>query len=182
MTASATGLHKKVSLWYNEDEPKRAGPTPLHTLHATFTDDLPDRAFRWARRAELVLREGDPSLALEIVERLIGSAPGMSPGRVIAFLWKVKAEALAAVGQTEQAGILLRAAVENAQATGERSLLWPIHASLARLYSTTHHRTEAARQFAAAHQLIQELADTIPAPGLREGFLRRAHGMLEPVP
>ena len=136
----------------------------------------------WARRAELALREGDPSLALDIVERLIGSAPGMSPGRVIAFLWKVKAEALAAVGQTEQAVILLRAAVENAQATGERSLLWPIHASLARLYSTTHHRAEAATEFAAAHQLIQELADTVPAAELREGFLRRAHGMLEPVP
>ncbi|MBL7201918.1 MAG: AAA family ATPase [Anaerolineae bacterium] len=135
----------------------------------------------WARRAELALREGDPSLALEIVERLIGSAPGMSPGRVIAFLWKVKAEALAAVGQTEQAGILLQAAVENAQATGERSLLWPLHASLARLYGRTHRRSEAAKEFAAAHQLIQELADTIPAPGLREGFLRRAHGMLEPV-
>jgi adenylate cyclase len=136
----------------------------------------------WARRAELALLEGDPSLALEIVERLIDSAPGMSPGRVIAFLWKVKAAALAAMGQTEQAGILLQAAVENAQATGERSLLWPMHASLARLYSTTHHRAEAAKELAAAHQLIQELADTIPAPRLREGFLRRAHAMLEPVP
>jgi len=136
----------------------------------------------WARRAELALLEGDPSLALEIVERLIDSAPGMSPGRVIAFLWKVKAEALAAVGQTEQAGMLLRAAVENAQATGERTLLWPIHASLARLYKTTHHRAEAATESAAAHQLILELADTIPAPRLREGFLRRAHGLLEPVP
>ncbi|MFL7810470.1 MAG: tetratricopeptide repeat protein, partial [Anaerolineae bacterium] len=136
----------------------------------------------WARRAELALLEGDPSLALEIVERLIDSAPGMSPGRVIAFLWKVKAEALAAVGQTEQAGMLLQAAVENAQATGERTLLWPIHASLARLYKTTHHRAEAATESAAARRLILELADTIPAPRLREGFLRRAHGMLEPVP
>jgi len=136
----------------------------------------------WARRAELALLEGDPRLALEIVERLIDSAPGMSPGHVIAFLWKVKAEALAAVGQTEQAGMLLRAAVENAQATGERTLLWPIHASLARLYNTTHRRAEATTESAAARQLIQELADTIPAPGLREGFLERAHGMLAPVP
>jgi len=136
----------------------------------------------WARRAELALLEGNPSLALEIVERLIDSAPGMSPGRVVAFLWKVKAEALAAVGQTEQAGTLLRAAVENAQATGERTLLWPIHASLARLYGRTHHRPEAATEFAAAHQLIQELANTITAPGLREGFLQRARGTLESVP
>jgi adenylate cyclase len=141
----------------------------------------------WARRAELALLEGDPSLALEIVERLIDSAPGMSltgmsPGRVIAFLWKVKAEALAALGQSEQAVILLRAAVENAQATGERALLWPLHASLARLCGTTCRRAEATTESAAAHRLIQELADTIPVPGLKEGFLRRAHGMLEPVP
>ena len=142
---------------------------------------IKDLAPRGETPIELALREGDPRLALEIVERLIDSAPCMSPGRVIAFLWKVKAEALAAVGQTEQAGILLRAAVENAQATGERSLLWPVHASLARLYGRTHRRSEATAEFAAAHQLIQELADTIPAPGLREGFLRRAHGMLEPV-
>jgi tetratricopeptide (TPR) repeat protein len=135
----------------------------------------------WARQAELALLQGDPSLALDIVERLIASAPGMSPGRVIPFLWKVKAEALAAAGQTEKARSLLVAAVDSAQAPSARFLLWRLHASLRRLYRTTARPTEAEREFAMARQLIGELADTIPAQDLRDGFVRRAYGMLEPA-
>jgi adenylate cyclase len=135
----------------------------------------------WARRAELALLQGDPSLALDIVDRLIASAPGMSPGRVITFLWKLKGDALTVTGHTEEARSLLQAAVGNAQAAGERFLLWRLHASLGRLYCTTNRQPEAEREFATARQLIQELTDTIPAQELRDGFVRRAYGMLEPV-
>jgi len=45
-------IGQDASLWYNEDESKRAGPTPLHTLHDTLTDDLPDRAARFERLCE----------------------------------------------------------------------------------------------------------------------------------
>ncbi len=135
----------------------------------------------WARRAELALLQGDPSLALDIVERLIASAPGMSPGHVIPFLWKLKGDALAVAGHTEEAHSLLLAAVGNARTPGARFLLWRIHASLGRLYCTTNQQPEAEGEFATARQLIQELADTIPAQGLRDSFSRRAHSMLEPV-
>ena len=144
-------------------------------------DTLHKRAC-WARRAEVAILQGDPSLALDIVERLIASAPGMSPGRVITFLWKLKGDALAATGHTDEALSLLQAATENARAAGERFLLWRLHASLGRLYRKTNRRPEAEGELATARQLIQELADTVPAAELRESFLRRAHGMLEPVP
>jgi hypothetical protein len=65
----------------------------------------------WSSQAELALARGDPALAMDITDRLIASAPGMSPGRVITFLWKLKGQALNAMGHTEEAQTLLRAAI-----------------------------------------------------------------------
>jgi tetratricopeptide (TPR) repeat protein len=136
----------------------------------------------WARRAELALCQGDPALALGIVERLIASAPGMSPGRVITFLWKLKGEALIALGEMEEAHTLLLAAIENAHATGERFLLWRIHASLGRLSSGMGRQAEAAKEFLNARELVEELADTMPKREVRDTFLRRAHDWLRSSP
>ncbi len=144
--------------------------------------DTMGKRYCWARRAELALSQGDPALALAITDRLIASAPGMSPGRVITFLWKLKGEALAAMGRTEEACSLLRAAIENARATEERFLLWRIHASLGRLYRAMDRQAEAERELATAHELIQELADTIPTGELRDVFLQRAHDRLSASP
>ena len=143
--------------------------TPMDTMH---------KRYCWARRAELALAQSDPALALEIVERLIASAPGISPGCVITFLWKLKGEALSAMGHTEQARSLLQAAIENARATGERFLLWRLHASLGRLYSAMNRQLEAEEEFSTARQLIGELADTVPDEAVKANFLQRAHNML----
>ncbi len=153
--------------------PVLAVDTPMNTLN---------KRYCWARRAELALCQGDPALALDIVERLIASAPGMAPGRVITFLWKVKGEALAALGETEAAGSLLRAAIENARRTGERFLLWRLHASLGQVCHSMGQGSEAEKEFAKADELIQELADTVPAGTLRDNFLRRAHERLSVSP
>jgi adenylate cyclase len=148
-------------------------------LSAETPMDTQNKRYCWARRAELALCQGDAALALDIVERLIASAPGMSPGRVITFLWKLKGEALSATGQTEQAGSLLQAAIENAQATGERFLLWRLHASLGRLYRATDRQPEAETEFAKARKLVGELADTVPEGELRDNFLQRAHDVVD---
>jgi hypothetical protein len=39
-------------------------------------------------------------------------------------------------------------------------------------------RPEAAKEFASARELVQELADTVPTGDLREVFLQRAHTRL----
>jgi tetratricopeptide (TPR) repeat protein len=129
----------------------------------------------WARRAELALLQGRPSLALEIVEQLIASAPGMSAGQVIPYLWQLKAEALTAMGQTEEAGLLLRAAVRTAHVAGWRFILWRLHASLGRLYGALGHQLEAQAERSTAHGLVEELADTLPHGDLRDNYLQRAH-------
>ena len=133
----------------------------------------------WARRAELALSQDDPALALDITERLIASAPGMSPGRVITFLWKLKAEALAAMGRTEEAVPMLHAAIENARVMEERFLLWRVHASLGRLHHAMNYQTESRKEFSAARELIQELAAAIPDEALKENFLQRAYHTLD---
>jgi len=146
--------------------------TPLDTL---------GKRYCWARRAELALCQGDPALALEIVESLIASAPGMSPGCVITFLWKLKAEALIALGDIGEAHSLLLAAIENAHATGERFLLWRVHTSLGRLYHVMGRQLEAEEEFASAYKLVEDLADTVPGGELRDNFLQRAHAMVNQV-
>ncbi len=147
--------------------------TPMDSIH---------KRSCWARRAELALLQGRASLALEIAERLIASAPGMSPGKVIPYLWQLKAEALAAMGQPEEAGSLLQAAVQHAQVPGARFLLWRLHASLGHVHGTMGQAAEAEAHFSTARLLVDELADTIRVQALRDGFLRGAHGLLRSPP
>jgi tetratricopeptide (TPR) repeat protein len=142
--------------------------------------DTMGNRYCWARQAELALCQGDPRLALDIVERLIASAPGTSSGRVITFLWKLKGEALAAMGDKEGACSLLRTAIENARTIGERFLLWSLHASLGRLHRVLGRQSEAEKEFSAAGELVEELAGTLPDGELRDNFLQRAHSRLSP--
>ncbi|MCJ7550259.1 MAG: tetratricopeptide repeat protein [Anaerolineae bacterium] len=151
-------------------------------LSAETPMDTMGKRYCWTRRAELALAQGDPVPALDIVERLIASAPGMSPGRVISFLWKLKSEALAGMGRREEARSLLQAAAENAEAAGERFLLWRLHGSLGRLYCTMGRPSEAENEFATARELVAELADTVPDGDLRDNLLQRAHDQLTPLP
>jgi tetratricopeptide (TPR) repeat protein len=147
--------------------------TPMDSVH---------KRFCWARRVELALLQGRAPLALEIAERLIASAPGLSPGEVIPYLWQLKAQALAAMGHPEQASALLQAAVGNAQVPGARVLLWRLHASLGRVHSTMGQAAEAKAHFSTARQLVDELAATIPVQALRNSFLRGARGLLGAPP
>jgi tetratricopeptide (TPR) repeat protein len=160
-----------------------AAQTCLETVLSRQTPmDTMGKRYCWARRAELALSQGDPALALAITDRLIASAPGISPRRVITFLWKLKGEALVTMGRTEQACSLLRAAIENARATEERFLLWRIRASLGWLYHATDRRPEAEVELSHARELVAELADTVPDGGLRNSFLQRAHDRLSASP
>ena len=147
--------------------------TPMNTL---------GRRYCWVRRAELALAQDDPALALDITDRLIASAPSMSRERVITFLWKLKAEALAASGHTEKACSLLHSAIKNAQKAGERSLLWQLHASLGRLYRTMGNQEAAKIEFSAARTLIDELAAAIPDETLKDRFHQGAYSILRIVP
>jgi len=144
----------------------------------------------WARRAELALAQGDPALALDIADRLIASAPGMSSGCVVTLLWRLKGEALTAMprnrvgtlGHAEEARSLLQAAAEHAQAPEERFHRWRVHASLGRLYCVMNRQPEAEREFAVASELVEALAQAVPGQAFRDNFLQRARSTLRPRP
>jgi tetratricopeptide (TPR) repeat protein len=144
--------------------------------------DTLGKRYCWVRRGELALSQDDPVLALDIADRLIATAPGMSPERVITFLWKLKAEALAANGRTENALSLLHSAIENAQVSGERFLLWRIHASLGQLYRTLGRQEAAEEEFLTARALIDELAATVPDEMLKDKFRQGAYNILRTSP
>jgi class 3 adenylate cyclase/tetratricopeptide (TPR) repeat protein len=136
--------------------------------------DTKGRRYCWARRAELALTADDRNTALSITERLIASAAGMAPERVITFLWLLKGKALAAMDRMEDAETLLHSAAANAQKTKERFLLWRIHASLGRLYKYMDHGDVAQDEISAARSLIEEMASTIPDEELKQNFRQRA--------
>lgn len=140
--------------------------------------DTVGKRYCWVRQAELALAQGDPVLALDITERLIASAPGMSPGQVITFLWKLKGEALATTGRIEDALPLLHAAIENAKAAGERFLLWRVHACLGRLYHNIGDHQATDEEIASARAVIDELAATIPDEALKDSFRQGAYNTL----
>ncbi|HSG15706.1 MAG TPA: tetratricopeptide repeat protein [Anaerolineae bacterium] len=146
------------------------------TLTETPMDTLGKR-YCWVRRAELALSQGDPALALDITQRLIDSAPGMATGSVVTFLWQLKAESLAALGEADVACSLLRAAIEKAKASEERFLLWRLHASLARQYRTMRCLEASEEEQAIAQDLVGEIAATVPDETMRGRFLQTATGI-----
>ncbi len=144
--------------------------TPMDTL---------GKRYCWVRRAELALAQDDPALAMDITERLIASAPGMSPGRVITYLWSLKGDALAALGQSEAACSWLRAALDNARDLEERFLLWRVHASLGQRYLAMNDSIEARKAFSAARTLIDELGAAVSDEVLKDKFLQGAYNSLD---
>jgi adenylate cyclase len=172
---SATMIHlvsgELARVYLMQSEFKKAKVCLDMVIPAQTPMDTLGKRYCWVRRAELALMQSDPARALEIVERLIATAPGISPGDVITFLWLLKGEALAALGQLEEARALLCEAIEKAQANEERFLLWRIHASLGRLYEVMGQQAEAEDEFSTAEELVEELANTIPDEGLRNNYL-----------
>jgi len=136
------------------------------------------RRYCWVRRVELALMQDDPTLALDITERLIASAPNLSPGHVITYLWKLKAEALATTGQLDDARTLLCAARKNAQDYGERFLLWRIHGSLGKLYRRMDCKQASEKELLQAQAIIDELSTTLQDQKLKQNFLAHASSTL----
>jgi tetratricopeptide (TPR) repeat protein len=141
--------------------------------------DTLGKRYCWVRKAELALAQGDPALALDTTVRLTTSAPGMSTGRVITYLWKLKGEALVAMGRLPDAEPLPRIAIDNARAAGEQFLLWRLHADLGHVCRAAGQHVEAEVEFAVARELIETMAGTISDEGLKGSFLRGGFNTLD---
>ena len=157
-------------------------------LAATLTSDTPmetqGQRVTWCARADLALACGDPTAAIRIADRLIESAAHVERygAGCIPRLWKLRGEALMALGSAEAAADALLAADQGAAQRGLRSLRWRIQTSLGKLYQSQARRRLAEQAFATARAVVEDLAVAVPDPELRQGFLRNARAMLPRPP
>ena len=136
--------------------------------------DTIGKRYCWVRQIEIALARGNPGEGLEITERLIHTAPDLKPGQVIAYLWKLKADALVALDQAEKALPLLSEGLQSAQKTGEVFLIWKLRASLSKAYRKVGRKSEADHQQKQAQAQILVLADSITEGALKKQFLQSA--------
>lgn len=153
----------------------------LDAVIGTAVDEMPlkptlAQRLCWLARAEWVIAAGDPSGALGIVDKLIESAErATSTDALVApSLLKLRGEVLASLGRIEDAQVTLQAALRAAEFLDARPLIWRIHAVLGKLHQSQLQRIEAESHFAAARELIEVLASSIPHAPLREHFVRDA--------
>jgi DNA-binding CsgD family transcriptional regulator len=122
----------------------------------------------------LSLALGDPAQALRIADCVIEWGERASGSGVTPRLAKLRGEALTALGRTDEAIAALQSARDGARDQGAQSLLWQTHESLGALYRAQHRRDDAEREYAAAREVIEEMAATVPDEMLREQFRARA--------
>jgi DNA-binding CsgD family transcriptional regulator len=127
--------------------------------------------------AELALMQRQPGLALQRCEQLLQTAPrgaGEREEQVIPRLWKCRGEALAALGQREEAIGVLEEARRGAILQQYLPLRWQIERSLGAVYRQQRRAEEARQASASARRGIAALAESIEDPALREHFERVA--------
>jgi len=131
-------------------------------------------ALAWA---ELALAQNEPTLALQLAEQLLQSAPGGTSDtrtQPIPWLLKVKGQALLTLKRRNEAVQVLEEARRGALERHERPLLWRIHSLLGRVYQSLRRSEEAWHAFAAARAVVAELAEAIDDRGLRAQFTETA--------
>jgi predicted ATPase/DNA-binding CsgD family transcriptional regulator len=131
---------------------------------------------------ELALARHHPERALHLADALIASAPGEPQDYPIPSLWKLRGEALHALGQVEEALHVLEEAAAEAQVQGALPLLWHIQRSLGLTYLAAKQRLAARQTFAAAHETIACLAASLDDEQQRARFWQAALAMLPKQP
>ncbi len=145
----------------------------------------------WTARAELALARGRAEIALSMIERVIESAEQAGTQAtpeaddtppVIPRLWRVRALALAALGQGRQAADLLHKAERSTQRQGTATRRWRLLADLAALYFRQGDQTRGREAHQSALAVIEHLTEKISPGILRESFRRDAQAALPAPP
>jgi len=132
----------------------------------------------WCAQAKLALAKGKPGDALDMIDQLISSVANVTNGQSIPHLSHVRGKALMLLHETAEAETALQAAQGGARIQGLRPLLWRISLDLGKLYQVQQRDEEAEYAFAAAQELIEELATPIPDTSLRNHFLHEATALI----
>jgi DNA-binding NarL/FixJ family response regulator len=147
-------------------------------LSQFITPDLPMQTLAqrlvWTAQAELLLAEDKPEKALSIVDKLIETAQNRTETTVIPRLGYLKGQALKALQRTIDAQAVFQAGYDAAMVSGSRPIAWRIALELGNLYLARRNREAAQDVFDAARDMIQRLADELPAGALHDHFYTRA--------
>ena len=125
----------------------------------------------WCARAEFLFASGSAREALTVIDRL---AETLASGKVAPRVWILRAYALLALREFDQAERLLLEAIETSRTSGLRSQLWRAHGAYARLLRARGRRDEADTQIQLARTLVQALAADLTDRELQATFLERA--------
>jgi DNA-binding CsgD family transcriptional regulator len=147
-------------------------------LAEALTSETPMRAqgerLLWAAQAQLALASGQARDALAVIDQLYASAINLTTEGEIPYLARLKAMSLAALGEWAQAEALLREAQITARTQGALPTLRELHLTLAKVLREQNLEGEARREEAAAGEVAERLAATLPEGELRDAFTRAA--------
>lgn len=131
--------------------------------------------------AEVALRSGDASQALQICEALIASAANQHPQRAIPRVALVQGRALNALQRWSEAIALLQTARQEADLLGLRPLRWRIDLALGVAWQGIAQHGQAQTAFTSASAMIHTLSAEIADSNLREHFLQEALALIPPL-
>jgi len=120
---------------------------------------------------EISLVKGDFTQALKFAEDSLAISEKAGSKKYVAKGLKLKAEALAKTGNTEEAIKLMKNALKLAQQVGNPPLLWQIHYSLGLLLEKHGNPQEANEHHAEAIALIEETASKLKDASLKNILL-----------
>jgi DNA-binding CsgD family transcriptional regulator len=139
-------------------------------------------AQRWyhSGAVEIELAAGDNQAALDRALRMEALVDPEAKGRTIMRIARYKGLALIALGRTEEGLAELETGRAEAEAHGHLSLLWRLHADLARALLAAGERDRAREHASAALAVVEGLSANVPED-LRASFVEGAAGQL-PAP
>jgi tetratricopeptide (TPR) repeat protein len=133
----------------------------------------------YCARVELALARGEPSRALELLDRLIASAAHANPdGSNILRISTLRGQAFGALGKFQEAEAAFVAARAIADAQGALPLLWQIDAALGKVRRAQGRSADAETCLNSARAIVGQLAEKISDTELRKGFEEGARGLL----
>ena len=120
---------------------------------------------------EISLAKGDCAEALKLAEDSLTISEGAGARKYIPKSLKLKAEALAKMGNMEEAVKLMENALKLAQQVGNPPLTWQIHHSLGLLLEKHGDPQKASEHHAEALALLEATASRLDDPSLKNTLL-----------
>jgi DNA-binding CsgD family transcriptional regulator len=124
----------------------------------------------WTARAELLLVQAKTEQALQLVDKLIATAPNVAEGGIIPKLWLLRAECLSTLRRPNEAERLLLEASRSAREHDFWPILWRIELALGKLYQRQQQLEQAQTRYQLAQEVIAVLAQKVDNEAVRTRF------------